>query len=142
MVIPDVNVLVYALREDAVYHASALGWLIEQLSVPRGEVVIPDLVWVGVARICTNPRVFPLPSTIAEVANFFEDVVSQPTCRNVPGLAFGVAPLLTLMAQADARGNAVTDAYIAAIALQLGATVCTYDRDFRRFDGLKIVTPV
>jgi len=72
---------------------------------------------------------------------FANDVIAQPTYRTVPGLNFGIGPLFTLMAQADARGNLVTDAYIAAVALQLGATVATYDRDFRRFDSLKLVTP-
>jgi len=141
VVIPDVNVLIHAFRQDSTQHAPALTWLTQRLSDPCEEVVIPDLVWVGFARICTHPRVFHEPSSVAEVTAFATAVTAAPAYRVRAGLSFGIAPLFTLMAHAEARGDLVTDAYIAAVALQLGATVGTFDRDFRRFDDLPLVTP-
>ncbi len=141
MVIVDVNVLIYAFRVDTPQHDRALSWLAHALGDPAEEIVVPDLIWVGFARIATNARIFQEPSTIAEVTAFAEAVITQPTYRSIPGLALGIAPLFALMAEADARGDLVTDTYIAAVARQLGAAVATFDRDFRRFDDLALVTP-
>lgn len=141
MIVVDVNVLVYACRADTSVHEMTLGWLTQRLTDPYEQVAIPDLVWVGFARISTNPRVFYEPSTIGEVRSFMHDVVNCPAYYRVPGLAQGIEPLVTEMAESDARGNLVTDAYIATLARQLGASVASYDRDFRRFDGLPIIVP-
>jgi len=141
MVLPDVNVLIYAFREDTAHHDAALTWLTDRLQDPGEEVIVPDLVWVGFARICTNGRIFNRPSSVQEVAAFAAAVIASPTYRMVAGLSRGIDPLFALMARAEAGGDLVTDAYIAAIALQLGATIATYDRDFRRFDDVRLVTP-
>ena len=141
MVIPDVNVLVHAARQDSAQHQASLAWLTDRLTHPGDDVIVPDLIWVGFARICTSARIFVEPSSVGEVTAFMVAVTAQPAYRAVPGLTFGIESLFTLMAASDARGDLVTDAYIAAIALQLGATVCSYDRDFRRFDDLTLVTP-
>ncbi len=138
MVIPDVNVLVYSFRQDTPAHQPAYEWLAGSLGSPTEEVVVPDIVWVGFARVSTNPRVFAVPSTPNEVAGFAESVTQQPTYRAIPGLTVGIKPLFNLMTESDSRGNLVTDAYIAAVAKHLGATVVTYDRDFRRFDNLSL----
>lgn len=139
MVIPDVNVLVYAFREDTPYHDQALSWLVSRLGDPMEEIIIPDLVLVGFLRICTNPRIFHEPSTTEEATEFTRSVISQSTYKTAPAL--GAEPLLDLLVESQSRADLVTDAYIAFVALQLGATVATYDRDFRRFDNLRLVTP-
>jgi toxin-antitoxin system PIN domain toxin len=141
VVIPDVNILIHAFREDTAQHDAALTWLTARLGDPGDDVAVPDLIWVGFARITTNSRIFHEPSSIAEVTAFAQAVMAQPTYRSIPGLSDGVGPLFTLMAQSESRGNLVTDTYIAAIARQYGATVATFDRDFRRFDDLRLVTP-
>ena len=139
MVIPDVNLIVYAFREDTPRHEQALAWLTSRLGDPAEEIIIPDLVWVGFLRICTNPRIFCEPSSIEETTTFVRTVLAQPFYRMAPPL--GIDPLLDLVIESQTRGDLVTDAYIASIARQLGATVATYDRDFRRFDDLRLVTP-
>jgi len=141
VVIVDVNVLIYAFRADTSLHKESLAWLTDRLADPFEQVVIPDLVWVGFIRITTSGRIFTEPSSINEVRMFIRDVVGCSTYRHVPGLAQGVKPLLTMMAESDARANLVTDAYIASLAHQLGAAVASFDRDFRRFDGVRIILP-
>jgi len=141
MVIPDVNVLISAFNSGDQFHEASFAWLSERLVDPLEEVVVPDIIWVGFARICTHPTVFASPASIQSVTDFKDMVVSKPAYRFVSGLSYGIDPLFMVMALSAARGTHVTDAYIAAVALQLDATVATYDRDFRRFDGLKIVTP-
>jgi predicted nucleic acid-binding protein len=75
------------------------------------------------------------------VTAFAQSAMAQPTYRSIPGLSGGVGPLFDLMAPSDSRGNLVTNTYIAAVARQHRATVATFDRDFRRFDDLALVTP-
>jgi len=139
MVIPDVNLLVYAFRKDTPFHDQAFSWLTSSLGDPVEEVLIPDLVWVGFLRICTNPRIFHEPSSAEEATSFVQRVLAQPSYRSMPVL--GIEPLLNLLIESQSRGDLVTDAYIACVACQLGATVATYDRDFRRFDDVRLITP-
>ncbi|MCL2482147.1 MAG: PIN domain-containing protein [Propionibacteriaceae bacterium] len=141
MIVVDVNVLVYAHRQDSESHDPARAWLEDKLGTPGEDIVIPDLVWVGFARVSTNARVFREPSTINDVSAFVREIVSQPTYRAIPGLSTGIEPLLTEIDQGQARGNLVVDAYIASVARHIGASVATFDRDFRRFDGLRLITP-
>ncbi|MDR2973327.1 MAG: hypothetical protein LBV00_01240 [Propionibacteriaceae bacterium] len=64
MVIPDVNVLIHASREDTAQPDSALAWPTAKLGDTGDDVVVPDLIWVGLARFATHPRFFassPLP---------------------------------------------------------------------------------
>ncbi|MCL2787459.1 MAG: PIN domain-containing protein [Micrococcales bacterium] len=141
MVVVDVNVLVAAHMVDHPHHQASAAWLQRALTDATQTVVVPDLVWVGFVRIATNPRIFRSPTTIANAAAFVRGVEKKPSYRSVAGLRGGVAPLLDLCVAAQARGDLVTDAYISAIALQLGASVATFDRDFRRFDDLRLITP-
>ena len=139
MVIPDVNVLIYAFRKDMPSHGDAHSWLTTCLGDPAEEVLVPDLVWVGFLRICTNPRIFNEPSSTEEATDFVKSVLAQPSYRTMPVL--GIEPLMNLLNESQSRGDLVTDAYIACVARQLGATVATYDRDFRRFDDVRLITP-
>lgn len=140
MIVLDVNVLVASFRADHEFHDRARGWLVAALA--RGvPIAIPDLVWVGFVRICTNPRVFPVAATIAEVVAFARALVAQPSYVQLGGLRGDVEPFFAEVEDASAAANLATDAYIAAVALEWAAEVATFDCDFRRFDGLRIVEP-
>jgi uncharacterized protein len=85
MIFPDVNVRVYAHREDAVDHADYRQWLegIIQSGQPYG---MSDLVLSGFMRVVTHPRVFAPPSPIASALSFVRQVREQPNCRVIsPG---------------------------------------------------------
>ena len=138
MKIPDVNVLVHLHRDGHAHHHVAHEWWRETRRV--GEpLTVPDVVWVGFIRVVTSSRIFPDASSPSEAWSFIESVRAHGIY-----LEYSANPkLLTIfgdqLLDATATGNLVTDTYIAAIALSLGATVVTFDRDFRRFDGLKVL---
>ncbi len=141
MLIPDVNVLVGAFREDAPGHAALREWLDAAL---RGDAVVGvlDAVLCGFLRIVTHPRIFDPPTPLDAALDFGNRlrghdrvVVLEPGPRHWSVFA-------RLCREADARGNLVPDAYLAALALERGAELVTLDRDFARFPGLRWRDPL
>ena len=136
MILPDVNVLVYAHRRDAVEHAEYRAWLEDLVN---GETVfgLSDLVLSGFLRVVTHPRVFVKPTPLARALEFVEALGSAPNrVRLEPGAQhWGI--FVRLCRESKVRGNLVPDAYLAALAIESGAEWVTTDRDFARFRGLK-----
>lgn len=140
MVLPDVNVLVAAHRDAAPQHREAREWLVSALGGDEAVALCLPVV-SGFVRVGTSPRVFAPPSTHDEVFRFVSHLAAhQGTIWVNPGRQHLVL-LEALCRFADARGDLVSDAVIAALAIEAGATVVTYDRDFARFDGLRWRTP-
>lgn len=140
MVLPDVNVLVAAYRDDAPAHMSCRGWL---ENVLEGEELfgMSDLVLSGFLRIVTHPRIFALPSPANEALDFIRVIRAQPHCVPVyPGPRhWDIFQRLYL--DAEVKGNLVPDAYLAALAIESGCEWITLDRDFARFGGLRWKRP-
>lgn len=136
MILPDVNVLVYAHREDAPDHDSHRAWL-EEARSSEEAFGVSDLVLSGFVRVVTNPRVFAQPSPLEVALDFADAVRSQPNAVAVaPGLRHW--SIFTRLCQAaGAKGNLVADAYLAALAIEFGAEWITTDRDYSRFAGLR-----
>lgn len=139
MIVVDVNVLVAAHLSDHVHHESARTFLTRALA--EDTVVVPDAVWSGFLRIVTNPRIFETPSTPDSAVGFVRAVTAAAGYRHVPGLVDGIETFLHLITESQAAANLTPDAYVAAVALTHHCPVATFDRDFRRFDGVEIVTP-
>lgn len=140
MIVLDVNILVAAFRQDHPHHATALPWLSNVLA-GYDEIAIPDAVWTGFLRIVTHPAAMKQPSSLQEAAAFIRDLTSAPAYASGAHVERAVERLVELCQVSQATGNLVPDAYIASIALAYGCPVATFDRDFRRFDGLAIITP-
>ena len=136
MVLPDVNVLVYAHREDTLHHGGCRIWL-EGLLNGDEAYGMSDLVLSGFLRVVTHPKVFTRPSNVAEALAFAEQLRAQPSCVLVsPGTRHWEI-FQRLCAEIDARGNMVPDAYLAALAIESGCEWISTDRDFSRFKGLR-----
>ena len=136
MLLPDVNVLVYAHREDAPDHARYRDWL--QALVSGDEAYgMADVVLSGFVRVVTHPRVFSPPSALDAALDFVGVLRDQPTCVPVvPGKRHW--DLFTaLCRRASVRGHLVPDAYLAALAIESGSDWITTDRDYARFPGLR-----
>lgn len=136
MVLPDVNVLVYAHREDTAQHAVCRGWV---EAVINGDEAfgLSDLVLSGFVRVATHPRVFARPSPLADALEFTEQLRSRPNCVPVaPGRRHWEI-FRGLCTEAAAKGNLVPDAFLAAMAIEAGCDWITTDRDFSRFKGLR-----
>lgn len=139
MIVIDVNVLVAAHRADHPSHGSARTFLEDALRTET--VIVPDAVWSGFLRIVTHPRIFERPSALDAASTFVRDVVSARRYRDIGGLTDGIEPFLRVSADAGATGALVSDAYIAAVAIVHGCPVATFDRDFGRFAGVRVVAP-
>lgn len=136
MILIDVNILVYAHRPDAEDHAKYQNWLEEALN--SGEMCgLSELALCGMVRIVTHPRIYPDPTPIGlalEQANRLRD---HDSCVVVSPGGHHWQIFTQLCKASGARGNLVSDAYFAALAIESGAEFITADRDYSRFPGLR-----
>jgi len=136
VILPDVNVLVYAHREDARDHARYRDWLERVVNGPQA-FGLSDLVLSGFLRVVTHRRVFALPTPIERALEFAAVVRSAESCvRIAPGERHWEI-FDSLCRRAGARGNLVPDAWFAALAIESGSDWITTDRDYARFPGLR-----
>ncbi|HOW67335.1 MAG TPA: type II toxin-antitoxin system VapC family toxin [Candidatus Paceibacterota bacterium] len=136
MILLDVNVLVYAHREDAPNHSAYREWLEAHLnsSTPCG---VSDLVLAGCLRVVTHPKVFDPPTPLAQATLYIEQLRTHRSVRIVnPGPAHWQI-FLQLCRRIQAKGNLIPDAYHAALAMESGCEWVTTDRGFARFPGLR-----
>jgi toxin-antitoxin system PIN domain toxin len=136
MLFADVNVLVYAYREDAPDHPRFRQWLEEMIS-SDAAFVLSDLILSGFLRIVTHPRIFDPPTPIEDALTFVETLRAQPNAvLLIPG-ARHWAIFTRLCRETRARGNLIPDAYLAALAIESGCEFISTDRDFSRFPALR-----
>lgn len=141
MLIADVNVFVSAHRRADPRHVHMRRWLDGSLdgAEPFGA---SDLVLSAFLRIVTNHRSFPDPTPLELALEFCEAVRGAPATQVVVPGSRHWAIFTNLCRQAQARANVVPDAYLAALALENGATFVTSDRGFARFEGLRLLDPL
>jgi toxin-antitoxin system PIN domain toxin len=135
VIAPDVNVLLYSLREESERHAEYRGWL-ERALAGSEPVVLFEPAMAAVLRIATHARIYKTPTPRSVVVAFLDAALLGPAAlRGRAGdghwQVFG-----ELCARADCLGNMVQDAYYAALAIEHACTWMTTDRDFSRFPGL------
>lgn len=137
MLLPDVNVLVYAHREDSTDdHARHAEWVTRLATGPE-PFALSVLVLAGLVRIATNPRVFLRPSTLDEVFSFSAQLLQRPTARVVAPGRDHLRIFEDLCRRSRAAGKLAADAQHAAVAIEHGCTLVTTDSDFDRFPGLR-----
>lgn len=136
MILPDVNVLVYAFRSDSPEHASYRGWLESVINGPEAYGVSPQVL-CSLVRVCTHPRIYARPSRLAEALSFSRALLEQPNATVVlPGERHWTI-FEDLCRQSASAGNLVQDAWFAALAIESGCEWVTIDRDYSRFNGLR-----
>ncbi len=135
MKLPDVNVLLFAANSASAQHERARTWLESAFSEPGG-VAMAWVALLGFIRLATRHGIFAKPLPVADalsvVRAWLADpraLVLHPTERHAPILA-------QLLMAAGTGGNLTTDAHLAALAIEHGATLGSFDRDYRRFSGL------
>lgn len=141
MILVDANLLLYAYHPKAEQHEKSRGWLEAVLS---GTDVV-GFAWLTLwafVRISTNPRVFENPLSASEAADAVSSWLDQPvsTILQPGGRHWDI--LRAVARDGQAVGPLFMDAVLAAIAMEHGATLCTTDRDFARFPGLKWTNPL
>jgi toxin-antitoxin system PIN domain toxin len=137
----DANLLLYAVHEGAPQHEGAAEWLTEQLNGPR-RVGLPWQSLAAFLRIATHPRAFPRPLAPATAWERVSDWLAAPVAwipRPGPEYARTLGELITTH---EVAGNLVTDAQLAALAIEHGLTLCSNDTDFARFTQLRWSNPL
>jgi uncharacterized protein len=139
--LPDVNILIYAYDEESTFHAEARAWLEEILSGTE-PIGFAWAVLLGFARISTSPSVFEKPLESAEALDRIDDWLAQPVATVVHPTERHAGVLRELLEPLGAAGNLVSDAHLAALAIEHGAELYSRDNDFARFAGLRWVDPL
>ena len=141
MILPDVNVLIYAFYEHADQHEVYANWL-NSTRAEEEELLLPDSVILGFLRIVTSPRIYQDPAPMAAAIAFASALRRGRRARAVedPGSVWSAFDRL-VAEDRQIKGNLVPDAYIAAVAISHKARVATRDRGFSRFPGLGSFDP-
>jgi toxin-antitoxin system PIN domain toxin len=141
MILIDANLIIYAHHTAAQHHQRSKQWL-EEVFASGDSVAFSWTTLLAFVRITTSPKLFTIPLTSEEASavvsgwlNHPAVFILQPTERHWPILS-------RLLADGQARGPLVMDAHLAALAIEHGATLCTTDRDFTRFKGLRLLNPL
>lgn len=136
MIAPDVNVLLYALREESDRHLEFKRWLEDRLN-GHEPVGLFEPVLASVLRIATHPRIYQTPTPRRIVEGYLDACTAAPAAVRLRADEAHWALFRHLCSRADCTGNLVPDAYLAALALEHGCTFATTDRDFARFADLQ-----
>lgn len=141
MILPDVNVLVYAFKRESPDHERWSAWLAEALGTQ--ELALADAVLLGFARIVTHPRIWSDPAPAPVALDFLAALRGAPRARPIGPTAATWACMGALASDDElVRGNLVPDAWLAALAISHGCRLATADRGFGRFAGLAWFRPL
>ena len=141
MMLIDANLLLYAHDAGTQFRGRAKHWL--EASMNRGDRIgLPWIAILAFLRIGTNVGLLRNPLSIAEAISAISEWLAYTTVSIVHPTDRHWSILSRLMTDSQVRGRLVTDAHLAALAIEHGATLCTTDRDFKRFEGLRVLNPL
>lgn len=141
MILVDANLLLYAEDTSSPQHQRARSCWDGQLS-GVSAVCLCWPVLTAFVRIATNRRVFERPLTVAQAAERVQLWLDQTCTRVIPPTQGHWEVLRGLLERGQATGNLVTDAHLAALAIEHGCELCSSDSDFARFPGLRWRNPL
>ena len=140
MILVDANVLLYAYHSQSEHHEACRQWIEHHFAGPS-PVGLPWISLWAFLRISTNPRAFEKPLSIKEAEALTSTWLDVGAVRAVVPGPHHWEILRKLLVDAQVSGPLVTDAALTALAIENGASICTTDRDFTRFEGLQVVDP-
>jgi uncharacterized protein len=141
MIVPDINLLMYAYDSSSPQHEAAAVWW-KSCMTGREEIGLATVVVFGFVRLMTNPRIFQNPLTLEEAASRVKSWLARPQARIIDPSPHHVTEVLELLLESGTAGNLTTDAQIAALARQEKAVLHSNDNDFLRFPGLCWYNPL
>jgi toxin-antitoxin system PIN domain toxin len=136
----DVNIVLAAHRDDHPHHTPVRRWF-EEMLTGEERFAVPALVWAAFLRLATNRRIFEVPTPRPEAFAFIDATCAQPRHLTVGPGPRHLTLLRSLCDEADASGDLIADAVIAAVAVEHGCQVVTLDRDFARFSSVRHTRP-
>jgi len=135
MKLPDLNVLIGAVNKSSAEHERAHAWVEQAFNASAGV----GLAWVallGFVRISTHRAILPKPLSVQEALATVHEWIHAPRARILHPTEQHESILGRLLLEAGTAGNLTSDAHLAALAIEHGAALVSFDRDFDRFDGL------
>ncbi len=141
MILPDLNLLLYAYNPTVPHYAEAHRWWTAAIN-DNELIAMPHEVLFGVVRIATNPRLGEASVSLSEAREVVETWLDLPQLRVVTPSDRHFARVMKLMETAMASGAILSDAILAAYAIEHRARLCTNDADFSRFPGLEWENPL
>jgi len=141
MIIPDINLLVYAHDRDSPYHKKSHSWLVKALLNPQESVGISSVVSLGFIRLAISPHIFKNSLSLEQAEDSVASWFKNGAIR-IDATAEHFSIFFRLMQQAHGSASLTTDAHIAALSLEHNGTVYSNDNDFLRFKGLRFVKPL
>ncbi len=141
MILPDINLLVYAINEADPNHGVARDWLEKRLSedVP---LAMPWFVILGFIRLSTNPRVVTAPLSKEKALDLVNEWLAQPCVRILHPTETHWEILQNLLDGIPAVPKLIMDAHLAALAFEHNCELCSADKDFAKFPGLRWSNPL
>ncbi len=141
MILVDANLLLYAQDSLSEHHQKARAWWDAQLS-GSAPVSLCWSVLIAFIRIATNPRLHQHPLTLSEALGCVQTWLDQPCVRLLQPTAQHWGIFQRILQAGKATGNLVTDAHLAALAVEHDCVLHSTDSDFARFRGLKWKNPI
>lgn len=135
MKLPDTNVLLYAVDAQAAQHGKAVAWLEAAYASPNG-VGFAWLALIAFIRLTTRQGILPKPLSVDEALGLVRDWLAHSRARILQPTDAHERVFGDLLRAVGKAGNLTNDAHLAALAIEHGATLASFDRDFDRFDGL------
>ena len=140
MILPDVNLLIYAYDENSKFHAAAAAWLESVLS--DEQVFFSWHTITGFLRIITHPSASSNPLTIEEAVGHVDEWLRLDNTHLVFLEKKNWPRFSSILIEGQATGNLVMDAHLAAMSVSCGGTLASTDRDFSRFAGIQLINPL
>ena len=141
MILLDANLLIYAVNTDASLHRAAKGWLERTLSGPD-TVGLSWNVLLAFMRLTTRAGVFRTPLAVEAAFDVVQAWLSEPSVVILEPGREHLRVLRDLILRIGTGGNLMSDAHLAAIAIEHGAELCSTDGDFARFPRLRWRNPL
>lgn len=141
MLLIDSNILIYAYDPGSRHHERARTWL-ERVLGSDEQVRLGLVSLLSFVRILTDPRLYARPMDVAEAHAHVQTWLERDNVAVAEPTPEHWSTFLTVATEGQARGPVLMDAHLAALAIEHGATLCTTDRDFQRFAGVRILDPL
>lgn len=135
MLLLDVNILVYAHRADMPQHGAMRRWL-SNVRTGSDRFGVPELARSAFVRVVTRGKPFDPPTEMEAALDFCDALLASPRCVRIQAGARQWDVFEQLCRRVRPRGNLVTDAYFAALAIDQECEWITTDRDYAIFPGL------
>jgi toxin-antitoxin system PIN domain toxin len=141
MIVPDINLLIYAYDTHSAHHALARAWWERALSGEETVGLALPVIF-GFLRLATSPRVFAKPLPVVEALGHIRAWLAQPQTQVLQPGPRHLEISFRLIEGLGVAANLTTDAQLAALTIENQATLCSSDCDFARFPGLRWMNPL